>query len=90
MAAKGNAQAQRDLEAIVTPADYSAWQAFWTLHAGRGVGLNGPEPIRVSEVRAYGDMARMSAEQQMRLLRSVRVMDRTILEWVREHGNSDA
>lgn len=65
---------------IIGPLEEFVWGMFWSLHAGRQVGMHGYQPIPVVEVMAYCALAGISdASERMLLLRLMQAMDREML-----------
>lgn len=52
-----------------------AWNAFWRLAASREIGFDRPYRIKLSEVRAYADLHRLSPDKARELLRYVDALD---------------
>lgn len=66
---------------------YQRWvyQAFQSLTQSRQIGMNGPQPISVSEINAYCQLKRIQdLDERQRFTELVKAMDRTYLESVRE------
>lgn len=57
------------------------WDMFWTLHAGRQVGMNGYQAIPLVEIMAYCALAGVGdPSDRMALVRLMQAMDRALLE----------
>lgn len=57
------------------------WEAFCELSAHRQIGF-GACPISVAEVKAYADLLGWSSWMGSQLLKYVRALDKTYLEWL--------
>ena len=80
----GNAQARDDLASIVTPQSVFLFEAFLALSNSRSFGMDGPNPICITEIAAYADFIDVRGQSQRhRLLSAVQAMDRAYLEFKR-------
>jgi hypothetical protein len=64
------------------------WEMFAALHETRGIGFNGPEPIRFAEIQAYAALMRWPLEA--RHVSLIRALDRAWLEHAATGGGRAA
>ena len=57
-----------------------AWNAFWRLAASREIGFDRPYRIKLSEIKAYADLHRLSPVKAQELLRYVDALDARWME----------
>ncbi len=81
----GHEGAAEELAKIVRPASETIWVAYHRLDQTRGMGLNGPEPIQMSEIVAYFSLFPTASQEQRELIvRCVQAMDMALFGWRRE------
>jgi hypothetical protein len=69
------------------PQDMRYLRAYQTIEDGRTGGVGGPNPIPLSDISAYCDLAGIDkASERLKYLRLVRRLDRAYLEhWAEKH-----
>ncbi|WP_182086954.1 hypothetical protein [Aureimonas sp. ME7] len=74
----------------IGPLEEFIWSMFWSLHAGRQIGMSGYQAIPVVEVMAYCALAGITdASERMLLLRLMQVMDREMLAVLAKKADKD-
>jgi len=67
------------------------WEAFSELNQSREIGFSGPQPLKLSEIRALIDELEItSPDNRWRFIRRIRVLDKAFLEKAHSKPSNEA